>query len=129
LDCDAAALFQYPDTFSEAYGGGDTEYLDDEARTAYRTKCEEAQGLLERSNDRAKWLDDPTSKFVWSDLAKFNCILAEARWPHEYHQEFVEGRDADRCHCLYDAAAGCAEDETFVPGTGLGEDEANEEGH
>lgn len=46
-------------------------------------------------------------------MAKFNCLLAEARWSGAYHATFVEGADegvADQCHCLYDDSLDCFED-------------------
>lgn len=45
-------------------------------------------------------------------MAKFNCILAEARWYYPYHAYFVEGHeDGDQCHCLYDDSLECFEGE------------------
>jgi magnesium-transporting ATPase (P-type) len=41
LDCEAAAQFNYPNTASEAYGGGDSPYADGEKRGAARDKCDE----------------------------------------------------------------------------------------
>jgi len=62
------------------------------------------------------WKDNPASKFEWQALAKFNCILAEARWYYEYRAWFSEedkteyDADADEhapCDCLWKEKLDC----------------------
>ena len=65
------------------------------------------------------WTDDPATKFDWIELAKFNCILAEARWETEFDawfhpdgEEKCEDEDGKKmkcqpCDCLWNEHLDC----------------------